>query len=66
MSASGPPRTQCYLPTQQPAAQTQPMVPSLPAISSKVTIPATNQLSQQAQQHEAASPHSSPLTNSPM
>jgi len=35
-------------------------------ISSTVASPVANQLSQQAQQHQAASPHSSPLTNSPM
>lgn len=43
----------------------QPTAPSLPAISSTVASPAANQLSQQAHQHLATSPHSGPLTNSP-
>jgi hypothetical protein len=63
VSASSPPGTQQHLLTQQPANQTQPMAPSLPAISSTVTSPADNQLRQQAHQHLAASPHSGPWTN---
>ena len=48
LSASSPSGTQCHLPTQQPAAQTQPTAPFLPVISSTVTSSAANQLSQQA------------------
>jgi hypothetical protein len=66
ISASSPPGTQCYLLTQQPAAQMQPTAQSLPAISSTVASPAANQLSQPAQQHQAASPHCGPLMNSRM
>jgi hypothetical protein len=69
LAASDLPGTQRVLPTQQHAAQlytTQPMAPSLLAVPSVVVGPAANWLSQQLDQHPAASPHSVPLANSPM
>jgi len=65
LSASRLPGTQHRVLTPQPTAQTQPIAPLLPAISSSVASPAANQLSQQVHQRLAASPHSCPLTNSP-
>jgi len=66
LSATSLPGIQRHLPTQQLAAQTQPTAPSLPAIPSTVASPATSQLSQQAYQHLATSPHSGHLKNPPM
>jgi hypothetical protein len=68
LAASGLPGTQCHLLTLQPAAQlytTQPITLSLAAIPSTVVGPATNQLSHQPDQHQAASPHSNSRTNLP-
>jgi hypothetical protein len=63
LTACSLPGTQHRMPMQKPANLKQPTTPSLPAISSTVVSTAANQLSQQAHQNLAASPHSGPRTN---